>query len=140
VRRGLGRGRTLIAIGSILGAIGTFLPWVIAAGEVREAQSFNGFDNAGALLFLVCVLMLALIVAPYATKTRHLAVDRPISYLVLALIGVGALALSVIDLIAVEGNKSLAPLDAPGLWLAIGGMSLVVWGVLELLAERPQAP
>ena len=55
-------------------------------------------------------------------------------------IGVGALAVTVLDLIGHRGQQSLAPLDAPGLWLAIAGMALATWGVLELFAEKPPAP
>ena len=33
----------------------------------------------------------------------------------------------------------LTPLEAPGLWLAIAGMAVTTWGVLELFAEKPAA-
>jgi len=46
------------------------------------------------------------------------------------------LASKVLELLRTEGSVSLAPLDAPGLWLAVAGMALVAWGVLEILAER----
>jgi len=140
VRRGLGRGRTLIAIGAILSATATFLPWVTAAGAVRDPRPYDGFIGPGGIMFLAAVAMLAIIVLPYTTRTRRAAIDRAIVYLALLVVGVGALAVTVLDLVAIEGNKSLAPLDAPGLWLAIAGMALATWGVLELFAEKPPAP
>ena len=48
--------------------------------------------------------------------------------------------LAVIDLVGGEEQYSLTPLDAPGLWLAIAGMAIATWGVLELFAEKPPAP
>jgi hypothetical protein len=139
VRRGLGRGRTLIAIGAVLAIIGMPLPWLKVGGIVLSAQTANGFESAGVVTFLASVAMLALIVLPYTTKTRRIAIDRPAAYLVLLIAGVGALSVVLVDLIGTEGN-SLAPLDAPGLWLATVGMAIATWGVLELFAAREPAP
>jgi hypothetical protein len=139
VRRGLGRGRTLIAIGAILGAMATFLPWITVAGAVRDPRPYDGFIGPGGIMFLSAVAMLAIIVLPYTTKTRRALFDRAVVYLVLLVVALGALAMTALDLIAIEGNKSLAPLDAPGLWLAMAGMALTTWGVLELFAEPPPA-
>lgn len=138
MRRGLGRGRTLIAIGAVLVIVGMPLPWLKVGGLVLSAQTANGFEGAGVVTFLAAVGMLALIVLPYATKTRRVAIDRAVSYLVLLLVGVAGLGAELLNLTGTEGS-SLAPLDAPGLWLALGGMALATWGVLELLAERPSA-
>jgi len=139
VRRGLGRGRTLIAIGAILGIIAMPLPWLTVGGIVLSAQTANGFEGAGVVMFLASVGMLALIVLPYTTRTRRLAIDRPVAYLALLLIALAGLGVEAIDLFTTDGN-SVMPLDAPGLWLAIVGMAIVTWGVLELFAERPAAP
>jgi hypothetical protein len=139
VRRGLGRGRSLIAIGAILGIIAMPLPWLTVGGIVLSAQTANGFEGSGVVMFLASVGLLALIVLPYTTRTRRLAIDRPVAYLALLLIALAGLGVEAIDLFSTDGN-SLMPLDAPGLWLAIAGMTIVTWGVLELLAERPAAP
>ena len=139
MRRGLGRGRTLIAIGAILGLIAMPLPWLTVGGIVLSAQTANGFEGSGVVMFLASVGMLALIVLPYTTKTRRLAIDRPVAYLALLLIALGGLGVEVINLFNTDGN-SLVPLDAPGLWLAMAGMAIATWGVLELFAERPAAP
>ena len=139
MRRGLGRGRTLIAIGAILAIIGMPLPWLKVGGIVLSAQTANGFEGAGVVTFLAAVAMLALIVLPYTTRTRRAAIDRPVAYPALVLVGAGALGMELAGLIGTEGS-SLAPLDAPGLWLAIAGMAIATWGVLELFAAREPAP
>ena len=116
-----------------------WLPWLTVGGIVLSAQTANGFEGAGVVMFLASVGMLALIVLPYTTKTRRFALDRPVAYLALLLIALGGLGVELIDLVSTEGN-SLLPSDAPGLWLAIAGMAIATWGVLELFAERPAAP
>lgn len=115
------------------------LPWLTVGGIVLPAQTANGFEGAGVVMFLAAVAMLALIVLPYTTRTRRVAIDRPAAYLALLLIAVVGLGIEVVDLITTEGN-ALMPLEAPGLWLAVAGMAIATWGVLELFAERPAAP
>ena len=140
MRRGLGRGRTLIAIGSILAIIGMPLPWLTVGGIVLSRETANGFEGAGVITFLASVSMLALIVLPYTTRTREFRLDRPVTYLALVVLGIGGLAVELIELLGDLESYSLMPLDAPGLWLAMIGMALALWGTLELFAEKPAAP
>jgi len=140
VRRGLGRGRSLIAIGAILGILSMPLSWQKAGGIVLPVSTDWGFSGAGVVMFIASVLMLGLIVLPFTTETRQVSLDRPIVYLVLLAVAVGGLALAVIDLVGGEAAYGLTPLDAPGLWLAIVGMAITTWGALELFAEKPAAP
>lgn len=140
MRRGLGRGRTLIAIGAVMGILSMPLSWQKAGGVVLPVSTDWGFSGAGVVMFLAAVLMLALIVLPYTTKTREFALDRPVVYLALLVAGIGALAVAVANLIGGDAKYSLTPLDAPGLWLAIAAMAVTTWGVLELFAEKPAAP
>ncbi len=140
MRRGLGRGRTLIAIGAIVAIVAMPLSWQKAGGVVLEVRTAWGFAGPGWIMFVAAVLMLVSILLPYTTKSRQLAIDRTASYVVLLLVGVSGLLGAAVDLIGGEEEYSLTPLDAPGLWLAIAGMVIVTWGVLELLAEKPPAP
>jgi hypothetical protein len=138
VRRGLGRGRTLIVLGSVL-TIGSIpLPWLTAGGTVLEVAAWTGQGGGLPVLamFIAAVAMLALVVVPFATRSGTFWLDRGTSYVVLLVLGLGGLAAKVLELLGTEGSTSLAPLDAPGLWLAIVGMALATWGVLEILAER----
>ena len=140
MRRGLGRGRTLIAIGAVLAIISMPLAWQTAGGIVLPVSTDWGFSGSGVVMFIMAVLMLVLIVLPYTTETRRVGLDRPVTFLALLLVGIGGLALAIIDLVGGEERYSLTPLDAPGLWLAIAGMAVATWGVLELFAEKPEAP
>jgi hypothetical protein len=150
VRRGLGRGRTLIGLGAILAICSMPLPWLTVGGIVLSAETASGFDLArrfgedaaagGCLLmFLTAATSLALIVLPYTTKGGQAGLDRALSYVLLQAIGLVGLVASAASLLTTEGS-SLVPFDAPGLWLAVGGVAVACWGVLELLAERPEPP
>jgi len=140
VRRGLGRGRTLIAIGAVLGIVSMPLSWQKAGGVVLEVHTAWGFSGPGWFMFLACVLMLVTILLPYTTRTGQLGIDRPLAYLLLLLVGAGGLLAAILDLIGGEQAYSLTPLDASGLWLAVVAMGITTWGVLELFAERPPPP
>ncbi len=139
MRRGLGRGRSLIAVGAVITIVGMPLPWLTVGGIVLPAQTANGFEGAGVVMFLAVVAMLAVIVLPYATRTRRVAIDRAIVYVGLLMVGLAGLSAQIVDLLSAEGSR-LTPLEAPGLWLAVIGMAITTWGVLELLAEREPAP
>lgn len=139
MRRSLGRGRTLIALGAIATICSMPLAWLKVGGVVLAAETASGFDGSGVMMFVAVVAMLALIVLPYTTKTGRSSLDRPVAYVALLAVALTGLVSETLRLFNTEGS-SLALLDAPGLWLAIGGMALVAWGVLELLAERPAIP
>ncbi|MFV2062437.1 MAG: hypothetical protein ACC726_02855 [Chloroflexota bacterium] len=135
MRRGLGRGRTLIGIGSTVAIIGLPLPWLKVGGVVLSAQTASGFEGGGVLVFLASVAMLALIVLPFTTRSGRASFDRPVAYLGLLAMGLTGLGMAVLNLLGTEG-VSLPPTDVPGIWLAGAGMVLVTWGVAELFAER----
>jgi hypothetical protein len=142
VRRGLGRGRTLIGLGAVLVIASVPLPWLRAGGTVLEPAVASG--QGGGLpvlaLFVSSVAALALMLVPFVTRSGAFRLDRPSSYAALVTIGVLGLAARLLELLGTQGSVSLAPLDVPGLWLAIAGVALGVWGALELIAERPSAP
>jgi hypothetical protein len=138
VRRGLGRGRSLIALGSVLAICSIPLAWIKAGGTVLEVAAWTGQGGGLPILavFVAAVAMLALVLVPAATRSGSFRLDRGISYVLLLSLGLAGLITKVLELLSTEGSTSLAPLDAPGLWLAIAGMALATWGVLEILAER----
>jgi len=114
------------------------LAWLKVGGVVLSAETASGFDGAGVLMFLAAVAMLAFIVLPYTMRGGRASLDRPIVYVVLQLAALAGLVAAIVKLLATEGS-SLTPTDAPGLWLAVVGMALATWGVLELFAE-PSPP
>ena len=140
MRRGLGRGRTLIAIGGVLAVISMPLAWQTAGGIVLPVSTEWGFSGTGVIVFFAAVAMLAIIVWPYTTETRQFALDRPIVYAGLLVVAIVGLVLAIRGLLGGEEEYSLTPLDAPGLWLAFVAVGLMTWGVLELFAEKPASP
>ena len=134
MRRGLGRGRTLIAVGAILVILSMPFAWLKVGGVVLSSETADGFQGAGVLAFLACVVMLALIVLPYTTRSRRSALDRPLAYLACWLVMAAALAIQVVRIVNTEGS-GITPAEAPGLWIAVSGGALVTWGLLELFAE-----
>jgi hypothetical protein len=138
VRRGLGRGRTLIALGSVTAILSIPLPWLQAGGTVLEVAAWTGVGGGLPVLamFAASVAMLVVMLVPFATRSGTFWLDRGTTYLVLLFVSLGGLIVKLVELLDTQGSTSLAPLDAPGLWLAIAGNALMTWGVLEILAER----
>jgi hypothetical protein len=139
VRRGLGRGRTLIALGAILVIVSMPFAWLRVGGVVLSAETANGFQGSGVLTFVACLVMLALIVLPYASRSRRSTLDRALAYLLCWMAAVTGSVGQAWRILSTEAS-SISPGDAPGLWLAAGGMALITWGLLELFAERDRVP
>jgi quinol-cytochrome oxidoreductase complex cytochrome b subunit len=135
MRRGLGRGRVLVGVGSVIALVAMALPWWTVGTAYLTPRQQNGFDGAGMLVFVAGIGLLALLILPYASRTGTSSLDRPMSYVVLAAAGVVGL---VIELVQLFGIGQLGfPDRAPGLWLAAVGLFVICWGVGELLSERP---
>jgi hypothetical protein len=134
MRRGLGRGRAFVGLGSVLALIGMALPWLTVGDAYLTPRQVNGFDGAGMLVFVAGISLLALLILPYASRTGSSSLDRPMSYMVLAAIGVVGLVIEVVQLFGI-GELGL-PDRAPGLWLTAVGLFIICWGVGELLSER----
>lgn len=137
MRRGLGRGRTLIGIGAVVAIIGIPLPWLKVGGVVLSAETANGLQGPGVLVFLSAVAMLALIVLPFTTRSGRSSLDRPVAYVGLLVLGILGLVLAGLDLLGTEG-ASPSPADVPGVWVSSAGMIVVAWGVAEVLAVRDE--
>lgn len=136
-RRALGRGRLIVVVGAIVALVGTVPPWWRVGGTVTPAFSGNGFEGAGILVFLAALGLLALVVVPFTRREGEAAIDRPSSYVLLAMLAIGGFILRVLE---INGMEALAlPDRAPGLWLTGAGLLIVAWGVAELLNERPAA-
>ena len=134
-RRSLGRGRLIVAIGATLALLGSVPAWWTIGGTVTPVRTGNGLEASGIVVFVSAILLLALIVLPYATRDGHSALDRPASYVLVAL---SAVAGFVVRLVEINAFGGLAlPDKAPGAWLTGAGLLLVAWGVAEILAERP---
>ena len=129
----LGRGRWLAGLSAAIILLGCVLPWYTvgdSAGGLPPAQG-NAFEATGILVFLVALATLALVALPYAMGDRPLGADRWPLYLVLLAVGVGALALRLIDLVG-RGVPGLLPDRAPGLWLVGVGLLLLARATYEI--------
>ncbi len=136
-RRGLGRGRMLVGLGAILTLIAMPLDWFKVGGQVASITpiSGNGFEGTGILVFIMAVVLLAVLVLPYASRYGRSSWDRPTTYLLLAALGVVGFVMRILQL---AGENIIgAPDRAPGLYVAGAGLLVVAWGIAEMLGERP---
>jgi hypothetical protein len=141
VRRGLGRGRLIVGVGSVLALVGMVLPWVTAGGPELDLPVYtqNGFDGAGILVFVAAIGLLTVIVLPYASPTGRSQLDDPVSFVLLGGAAVTGMVVQVIQLWS-AGALVLMPLDrGPGVWVTGIGVALIAWGVGEILTEKPAA-
>jgi hypothetical protein len=137
MRRGLGRGRTLVAIGAVIAVIGAFLPWTFAGGDVGlPVTTANAFDGAGILMFIAAIALLALLILPYASASGRSSLDRWVSFVLLAALMVIGTLLQLAQLFSGGVLKLLPPLNVLGMWLGILGTILVVWGAGEIVGAE----
>ncbi|MFI5254865.1 MAG: hypothetical protein ACHQ15_05355 [Candidatus Limnocylindrales bacterium] len=133
-RRGLGRGRLVAGIGSVIVLIGCFLPWSRVGGDGLPSLSTNGFVGPGILVWLAALAVLAIIALPYAAGDQPLAIDRPASFVAVVGVGVAALVLRLLQLWS-DGELGF-PDRAPGLWIAIVGLAVAAIGAASIVGER----
>lgn len=142
--RAAGRARWMVAIAAVVLGVAVLLQWWQVGGGPGElpAVSGNGFGGpaggAGLAVFLVAVATLMLLALPYASETP-VPIDRPVSYLLLLLVGLVGYAYRAVDLF----QSSLLPVDSltqgPGFWLAGIALLVLARGVFELHeARRPR--
>ena len=112
-RRALGRGRLLVVLGALVALAGLVPPWWRLARTNLTALSGDGLEGAGIIIFLAVLALLALVTLPYATRDGNSALDRPASYVLLALTAIGAFLFRVFE---ISRFASLGlPTEAPGL-------------------------
>jgi len=139
MRRGLGAGRALIAVGSVVALLGCFLPWLTAGALSGHVVTSNGLNGTGMLVFLASIALLLLLLLPYASSSGTSALDRPPLFALLAGVGIAGLVIRIGQLFTEDALQLWPPTNALGLWLAIIGMAVVAVGVGELLGEKPPA-
>lgn len=134
-RRALGRGRLLVVIGALVTLAGMIPTWWKLPRTNATSLSGNGLEGAGIIIFLGALALLAVVTLPYATRDGDSALDRPASFVLLALMTIGAFLFRMFE---ISRFTSLGlPTEAPGMWISGLGLLVVVWGVGDLLSERP---
>ncbi len=137
-RRTLGRARWVAGLASVVLLIACVLPWYTAGGGTGiPAISGNAFEGPGIIVFLVALATLALIALPYAAGDAPVAIDRWQSFALLAIVGIGAYVVRLVQLVtSPAGPGSLTPDRAPGLWLAGFALAALAWAAFDLATSR----
>jgi hypothetical protein len=136
-RRPLGNGRRLAIVGSILVMIGCLLPWYVLGGDGGLPQQvYRAFDGTGIVSFLAALATLALVVLPYAAGPRPVAIDRGLSYGLLAIAALVGVALWLPNVL--DAPEGLLPDRAYGWWIAAAGAILMARGAFEVSQEPPR--
>ena len=139
-RRPLGRGRTLAAMSAPLIVVGCALPWWRVGGTPGITESTgNGFEGSGILVFLVGIVTLALVALPYAAGDRPLALDRWLSFAVLAVAGWIGLVWQILQLALIGAFQFNEPAEiltnGAGVWLAGIGLIVLSRAVYDMASE-----
>jgi len=135
-RRPMGRARRVAGLAAVLLILACFLPWFGTATDAGLPPiSGNAFSGSGVLVFFVGLAVIALLALPYATGDTPLSLDRPLSFLILTVIGWLALALRAVDL-AVANVEVLFPTRAFGLYLAAVALVILIRAVYDMRSER----
>ena len=135
-RRPLGTGRRLAGLAAIVIVAACFLPWWQTSSDLGlPPRAGNAFDGSGVLVFFVALAIIALLALPYAAGDVPVGLDRPLSFLILTVVGWLALAVRVVDL-ALANLDAVFPQRAYGLWIAALGLILLSRAVYDIANER----
>ena len=135
-RRPLGAGRRLAGFASVVIIAACFLPWWQTSTDLGlPPRSGNAFDGSGVLVFFVALAIIALLALPYAPGDVPVGLDRPLSFLILTIVGWLALGARVVDL-ALTNLEAVLPHRAYGLWLAALGLIILSRATYHIVRER----
>jgi hypothetical protein len=128
---GGGRFRLLVLLGSLAMIASGFLPWWRAGGDTVSgvrvpAQEGIGLEGPGIVIFGAAIAALVLLDIGYMRGRWGFILDSPWIYLLLGLVGGGALAYRAWELWSV-GYLPL-PQQSPELAVAAVGVSLILYG------------
>ena len=128
---GGGRFRLLVLLGSLAMIASGFLPWWRTGGEsvsgVRvPAQEGIGLEGPGVVVFGAAIAALVLLDIGYMRGRWGFVLDSPWVYLLIGIVGGGALAYRGWELWSV-GYLPL-PQQSPGLAVAAVGVALLLYG------------
>jgi hypothetical protein len=130
----------MAAISGPIIVLGCVLPWWQVGGTPGiPMQAGNGFAGSGIVVFLVGIAALALLALPYAAGDRQVALDRPLSFALLALAGWIAFAWRILDLALIGAFQFSQPAqlvtNGPGLWVTALGLGVLARGAYLMTSE-----
>jgi hypothetical protein len=135
-RRPMGRARRVAGLAAVALLIACFLPWFGTSNDAGLPPiTGNAFAGSGVLVFFVGLAVIALLALPYAAGDTPVTLDRPLSFLILTVIGWIALALRAVDL-ATANVEVLFPTRAFGLYLAALALIVLSRAVYDMRSER----
>jgi hypothetical protein len=131
------RGRLVVVLGAIILIAACFLQWWQQGGgpgELPQRADIGISDGRVLLIFLAATASLFLVTLPMASEAP-VAIDHPLSYVLLLLIAAIGFVLRLIDLIQHE-VLPIPPLRGPGFWVALVGLLILARGVFEVVDSR----
>ena len=134
--RRMAGGRRLALIGALVAIVGCFLPWFSVGGEAGEltAVVIMAFQRPQGLAVLLASLgTLALLALPFAMHPRHVALDRGLSFGILATIAIVALVLFALEVSPMP--QGLLPTGAYGYWISAVGAIMMARAAFEISRE-----
>ncbi|HET9613306.1 MAG TPA: hypothetical protein VFP22_00725 [Candidatus Limnocylindrales bacterium] len=132
----MGRARRTAGLAAVILIVACFLPWYGTSSDAGLPPiTGNAFFGSGVLVFFVALAVIALLAWPYAAGDKPVSLDRPLSFLILAVVGWLALALRAIDL-ATQNVEVLFPTRAFGLYLAAVALVILSRAVYDMRSER----
>jgi hypothetical protein len=135
-RRPLGTGRRLAGLAALVIVVACFLPWWQTSADLGlPPRAGNAFDGSGVLVFFAALAIIALLALPYAAGDVPVGLDRPLSFLLLTVVGWVALAIRLVDL-AVTNLDAVLPQRAYGVWIAVLGLVVLSRAVYDIRRER----
>jgi hypothetical protein len=130
-RRSMGRARRLALVGAVLLVVGSVLPWYQLGGDGGlPAIVYRAFDGSGILCFFAGLATLALLALPYAMGDRPTALDRGISFALLAVMAILGIALWVPSVLA--DLSGLLPMRSYGFWITLVGAVVLARAAFEI--------
>jgi hypothetical protein len=126
----------MAGVAAIVIALACLLPWYGTSNEAGLPPiTGNAFSGSGIIVFFVALAVIALLALPYAAGDVPMSIDRPLSYLILVVVGWLALVFRVVDLVTVN-VEVIFPTRAYGLWIAALGLILLSRAVYDMTRER----
>ncbi len=138
------RGRWVVSVGAVALVLASFLQWYRIGGGTNELPVRTDIglaDGAGFLLFVTAVIVLMLVLLPYAAD-GPIAIDQPISFVILLGVAIFAFVLRTFTmfesglLFYTGQTPPIQPLRGPGYWIAIVALVIMARGVFELWEAR----
>ncbi len=126
----------MAAVGALVVLAASVLPWYSTGGGEGElpARVLHAFDGSGFLAFVAALAILALVALPYAAVDRPVALDRWLSFGLLAGFAFVGVLLWPVGLLG-DLAAGLLPDRAAGYWLAVVGVLVICRAAYEIRLE-----